>query len=350
MPTATPTPRPTPSIRGVKEHSRVTVQVLPRLFPDRKMGGGACYDATTDTIIFVGGSDSFPNRIYEIDPDTWHVTILDAVTPVHGLAAYGCTPKVIYIGGGARGDWDSEPPGSRESNPTEAIHRFDLIDRTIAEIPDVALVEPIVDTSGVWHQAASVFLVFGGAAGSGEPGVGSQYRDGIQAYDPIRGTVETIGQLPHNGDECGTAYDPDREVAYVVGCHAEGVFYTDIIEVQPTGYAQIVGQIPVGLDNMAVVYAYGYVYIIGGRAHHCDPTVDADCPEDRGLGVSTIYRWDPDFGGEAELLPERLAHQTWATAYAVRRTGRVTELFILTDSRIGSQMVVLDSNDTGESS
>ena len=114
MPTATPTPRPTSSIRGVKAHSRVTVQVLPRLFPDRKMGGGACYDATTDTIIFVGGSDSFPNRIYEIDPDTWHVTILDAVTPVHGLAAYGCTPKVIYIGGalGATGTRNLRVRGS----------------------------------------------------------------------------------------------------------------------------------------------------------------------------------------------------------------------------------------------
>ena len=208
----------------------------------------------------------------------------------------------------------------------------------------------MVDASGVWHEAAGLFLILGGAVAGGEPDGPSPYRDDLQAYDPVRGTLETIGQLPHLGDECGTVYDPDREVAYVVGCHAQGVFYRDIIEVQPTGEARVVWRLPVGLDNTAIVYAYGYVYIIGGRSHHCDPTVDLDCPEDRGLGVSTIYRWDPEVGGEAELLPERLLHQMWATAYAVRRTGPRTEVFILTDSRLGSQMVVLDNSAAADTS
>ena len=82
------------------------------------MGSGACHDSTTDTIIFLGGSDSHADRIYGIDPDTWDVTILDATTPVPGLAAYGCTSKVIYVGGGAMVDWDSDPPGS--GSPTRA--------------------------------------------------------------------------------------------------------------------------------------------------------------------------------------------------------------------------------------
>ena len=50
----------------------------------------------------IGGSDSDRQRIYEIDPDTWDVAVLEATTPVHGLAAYACATKVVFIGGGDR--------------------------------------------------------------------------------------------------------------------------------------------------------------------------------------------------------------------------------------------------------
>ena len=142
-----------------------------------------------------------------------------------------------------------------------------------------------------------------------------------------------VGTLTHPLDEPGVAWNASRQVAYAVGEHGPQGFRPAIREVLPSGLNRVVGTLPVGMDNLVAVYEGPYLYILGGRAPGQVPEISD--------GTDTIYRWDPRSGGEAVLMEARLLFPTWATAYAVRRLPDRTEVAILTDSKRGSQFVVI---------
>lgn len=308
----------------------VAVYAIPPLFKDsrapdgRKTDGHACWNPVRDELVFFGGSDASGSdyRVWVIDPRTWDSQPTALRVPVHGLGAVGCTEKGILIVGGAT--------STRESAPTAAVHWLDYRTWSAWERPGLRLANPLLDTAGVWMDGEEVMMAVGGSTDDHKTDstTGSQYQ--IRFVDPIRGKSAVVGTLTHPLDEAGVAWNPDRQVAYVVGGHGRGEFRPEIREVLSNGLNRVVGTLPVGMDNLVAVYESPYVYVLGGRA-----------PGELGDGSDTIYRWDSRVGGMAVLMEARLLHPTWATAYAVRRLPDRTEVAILTDSKYASQLVVI---------
>jgi len=187
-----------------------------------------------------------------------------------------------------------------EAGITNRIHRWDSATNALTEV--IALPDLWIDGAATWNERTRELVMYGGANGS-------VYHNFIRAYSPERGIVRMAGALPHNTDNACAVRVPERNSTFVIGGHANGISYDDIIEVLPSGATRLVGTLPQPVDMAACVLHNGVIYIMGGENHVAHVYLD------------TIYAFAPATGTVS--LVGTLQRKQLVRAYTHDNNGRV---------------------------
>lgn len=251
--------------------------------------GGAFYHDGKITLI--GGLNC--RDIVEVDVATWTPTLITQDNcgwngqpcwlPMSS-AGYAWTGSVAFIGGGAM--WGDE------GDISDKIRRWDSATRVMTET-GYSLPAPWFDGVAVWHEDMREIWMLAGfdvTAQTSEypPHVTSgAYTSYIRAYSPERGLVRIVGNLPHAADNTCAAYDPARKSVWIVGGHAGGVFYDDIVEVQANGATRTVAILPTKVDFPGCMIYGGRLYVAGGR-NQADMALDTVFAVDAAGNLSQV--------------------------------------------------------------